>query len=47
LLDQGFAPDRLQSVSYADTRPIADNSTVDGRAANRRVELQIGLSSAP
>ena len=47
LLDQGFAPDRLQSVSYADTRPIADNSTVDGRAANRRVELQIELSSAP
>ena len=47
LLDQGFAPDRLQSVSYADTRPIADNSTVDGRAANRRVELQIELSGAP
>jgi len=44
LLDQGFAPDRLQSVSYADTRPIADNSTVDGRAANRRVELQIELA---
>ena len=47
LLDQGFAPDKLQSVSYADTRPIADNSTVDGRAANRRVELQIELSGAP
>ena len=45
LLDQGFAPDRLQSVSYADTRPVADNSTVDGRAANRRVELQLELSS--
>ena len=45
LLDQGFAPERLQSVSYADTRPVADNSTTDGRAANRRVELQIELSS--
>ena len=45
LLDQGFEPERLQSVSYADTRPVADNSTVDGRAANRRVELQIELSS--
>ena len=45
LLDQGFAPDRLQSVSYADTRPVADNSTADGRAANRRVELQLELSS--
>jgi chemotaxis protein MotB len=47
LLDQGFAPDRLQSVSYADTRPVADNSTTDGRAANRRVELQIELSGIP
>ena len=45
LLEQGFAPDRLHSVSYADTRPVADNSTPDGRAANRRVELQIELSS--
>ena len=45
LLEQGFAPDRLHSVSYADTRPIADNSTADGRAANRRVELQIELAS--
>jgi chemotaxis protein MotB len=45
LLEQGFAPDRLHSVSYADTRPIADNSTADGRAANRRVELQVELSS--
>jgi chemotaxis protein MotB len=45
LLEQGFAPARLQSVSYADTRPIADNSTAEGRAANRRVELQIELST--
>jgi chemotaxis protein MotB len=45
LLEQGFAPARLQSVSYADTRPIADNATADGRAANRRVELQIELAN--
>jgi chemotaxis protein MotB len=45
LLEQGFAPDRLQSVSFADTRPVADNSTADGRAANRRVELQIELAT--
>lgn len=44
LLEQGFTPGRLQSVSYADTRPIADNATADGRAANRRVELQIELA---
>jgi chemotaxis protein MotB len=45
LLEQGFAPDRLHSVSFADTRPVADNETTDGRAANRRVELQIELSA--
>jgi chemotaxis protein MotB len=43
LLEQGFAPSRLQSVSYADTRPVASNDSVEGRAANRRVELQIGF----
>ncbi len=45
LLEQGFAPARLQSVSFADTHPVADNSTADGRAANRRVELQIELAA--
>jgi len=43
LLEQGFEPSRLQSVSYADTRPVASNDTEEGRAANRRVELQIGF----
>lgn len=47
LLEQGFAPDRLQSVSFADTRPVADNATPDGRAANRRVELQVELADEP
>jgi chemotaxis protein MotB len=41
LLDRGFEPKRLHSVSYADTRPVADNGTSEGRAANRRVELKI------
>ena len=41
LLEQGFEPSRLQSVSYADTRPVAANDGDAGRAANRRVELEI------
>ena len=41
LLEHGFEPWRLQSVSYADTRPVASNDNEAGRAANRRVELQI------
>jgi chemotaxis protein MotB len=41
LLGQGFDPQRVHSVSYADTHPVADNETVEGRAANRRVELAV------
>lgn len=41
LIDQGLAAERLRAVSYADTRPAADNGTPEGRAANRRVELRV------
>lgn len=37
----GIRGDRLKAIGYADTRPIADNNTPDGRARNRRVELVI------
>ncbi|MFC2972579.1 flagellar motor protein MotB [Azotobacter bryophylli] len=30
---------RLRAVGYADTQPLADNATAEGRARNRRVEL--------
>jgi chemotaxis protein MotB len=46
LLGQGFEPARLQSVSYADTRPVAANGTAEGRAQNRRVELQVELAGS-
>jgi flagellar motor protein MotB len=32
-------------VSYADTRPVADNGNANGRAANRRVELAIEFAA--
>lgn len=34
-------PARLVSVGYGQWRPVADNSTADGRAQNRRVELLV------
>jgi chemotaxis protein MotB len=45
-LAHDFAPQRLHSVSYADTRPVADNDNAQGRAANRRVELAIEFAGA-
>lgn len=41
LIDKGIAPDRLVAVGYGETRPIADNNTVLGRAKNRRVEFTV------
>lgn len=41
LINKGIAPDRLVAVGYGETRPIADNNTVLGRAKNRRVEFTV------
>ncbi len=32
-------PDRLSAEGRADSDPIADNATAEGRAANRRIEV--------
>lgn len=37
----GIAKGHLKAVGYADSRPIADNGSSDGRARNRRVELVV------
>lgn len=41
LLAQGVARNRLHASGYGPRNPIADNSSSQGRAANRRVEIQI------
>jgi flagellar motor protein MotB len=35
----GIDAGRLAAEGYGDTRPVADNTTDEGRAKNRRVEL--------
>ena len=40
LLARGLAPDKVVAEGYGETRPLARNSTRDGRAANRRIEFR-------
>jgi len=35
----GIAADRLTTSGFGDTKPVGSNTTDDGRAKNRRVEL--------
>jgi chemotaxis protein MotB len=37
----GVAPSRVGAVGYGEFRPIADNSTPEGRAKNRRIAITI------
>jgi OOP family OmpA-OmpF porin len=41
LISQGIDRSRLTSVGYGESRPVADNSTAEGRASNRRVEFRV------
>ena len=40
LRSNGIAPERMQTVGYGFSRPVADNKTPEGRALNRRSEIQ-------
>ncbi len=41
LTDKGVAPQRIVAKGYGKTKPIADNSTEEGRQQNRRTEFKI------
>ena len=38
---KAMPPDRLSAAGYAEFHPVASNSTADGRAENRRVDLVV------
>jgi OOP family OmpA-OmpF porin len=41
LISQGVPAARLRSQGFGETMPVADNTTAEGRAKNRRVEIKI------
>jgi outer membrane protein OmpA-like peptidoglycan-associated protein len=41
LTTQGVSSNRIYSVGYGPRRPVATNDTLEGRSANRRVELKL------
>jgi outer membrane protein OmpA-like peptidoglycan-associated protein len=47
LESQGLATNRVVTVGAGETRPVADNSTPEGRQANRRVELTLTPLTSP
>jgi adhesin transport system outer membrane protein len=41
LISQGVAKDRLTAKGYGESQPVSDNTTPEGKAKNRRVELRL------
>ena len=44
LVENGVARARLDARGYGEMQPVASNETVEGRAENRRVEVQIAAN---
>lgn len=49
MIEAGLAPQRVSAAAFADTMPVAANSTPEGRALNRRIEIVVvpDLSDLP
>jgi OOP family OmpA-OmpF porin len=40
-ISKGISANRLTAVGYGESNPVADNTTADGRALNRRIEFKV------
>ena len=43
LVDAGVERERLKAVGYGEDKPVAENSTKVGKAANRRIEFTVAI----
>lgn len=41
LVKKGIASDRVKTSAFGETTPVADNETPEGRAKNRRIEVNV------
>jgi len=41
-INHGIEASRVSAVGRGETNPVADNSTTEGRAMNRRIEIEFG-----
>ena len=41
LVANGADADKITTIGYGESKPIADNSSPEGRAENRRVEIKV------
>jgi flagellar motor protein MotB len=44
VVNRGFAAEKIEAQGFADTRPVADNGTAEGRSRNRRIEIEVRIS---
>lgn len=49
MVDAGMPPERISAASYGENKPARANDSLEGRAANRRIEIVVvpDLSSLP
>lgn len=41
LEETGMNPKKLAGIGYGENRPVAENTTIEGRARNRRIEISL------
>jgi len=44
MVSKGVAADRIQIKGMGESQPVADNKTKEGRAKNRRVEIEFNAT---